>query len=108
MSRSLTVQHPTLKAAKRRAFVHQKLRRMICRDDGFQACRPPINPKPPFFALVRGCSQLSQPDDGASEMNERQEGLGEFVVARGDASELLDATEETLDQIAALAEMPIE
>ena len=41
-------------------------------------------------------------------MNERQEGLGEFVVARGDASELLDATEETLDQIAALAEMPIE
>ena len=41
-------------------------------------------------------------------MNERQEGFGEFVVARGDASELLDAAEETLDQVAALVEMPVE
>jgi hypothetical protein len=41
-------------------------------------------------------------------MNERQEGLGEFVVARGDASELLDAAEEALDQIAVLVDMPIE
>ncbi len=41
-------------------------------------------------------------------MNERQERLGELVIARGDAPELLDATEETLDQIAALVEMPIE
>ena len=49
--------------------------------------------------IARGCSQSSQPDDSACEMNERQEGRGEFVVARGNASELLDATEETLDQI---------
>ena len=41
-------------------------------------------------------------------MNERQEGLGEFVVTCGDAPELLDATEETLDQIAVLVEVPIE
>lgn len=41
-------------------------------------------------------------------MDERQEGLGEFVVARGDASELLDAVEETVDQIAVLVDMPIE
>ena len=41
-------------------------------------------------------------------MNERQEGYSEFVVARGDASELLDAAEETLDQIATLVDMPIE
>ena len=41
-------------------------------------------------------------------MNERQERLGEFVVARGDASELLDTTEETLDQISAFVDMPVE
>ena len=35
-------------------------------------------------------------------MDERQEGFCEFVVARGDTSELLDAAEEALDQIAAL------
>ena len=41
-------------------------------------------------------------------MNEHQERLGEFVVAGGDASELLDAVEETLDQIAAFVDMPVE
>ena len=41
-------------------------------------------------------------------MNERQERLGEFVVASGDAPELLDATEEALDQIAAFVEVPVE
>lgn len=41
-------------------------------------------------------------------MDERQEGVGELVVTRGDASELLDASEETLDQIAALVDMPVE
>ena len=41
-------------------------------------------------------------------MNERQEGFGEFVVTSGDASELLDTSEETFDQIAALVEVPIE
>ena len=56
----------------------------------------------------RVCSQLSQPDESASEMNERQEGLGELVVTRGDASELLDAVEETLDQIATFVDVPIE
>src|SRR5574337_382977 len=57
---------------------------------------------------TRARSQSSQPDESASEMNERQEGRGEFVVSRGDASELLDAVEETLDQIAILVEVPIE
>ncbi|MBA3033542.1 MAG: cation:proton antiporter, partial [Gammaproteobacteria bacterium] len=46
----------------------------------------------------RVCSQSSQPDESTSQMNERQERLGELVVAGGDASELFDATEETLDQ----------
>lgn len=41
-------------------------------------------------------------------MNERQERLGEFVVARGDASELLDSAEETFDQVAVLVDMAIE
>ena len=41
-------------------------------------------------------------------MNERQKGLGEFVVTCSDSPELLDASEETLDQIAALVEVPIE
>ena len=41
-------------------------------------------------------------------MNERQGRLGKFVVTCGDASELLDATEETLDQVASLVNVPIE
>lgn len=41
-------------------------------------------------------------------MNKRQNRDSELAVARGNASELLDATEETLDQIAALVEMPDE
>jgi hypothetical protein len=31
-------------------------------------------------------------------MNERQEGLGKFVVARGDTSEVLDTRKEMFDQ----------
>ena len=57
---------------------------------------------------IRVCSQSSQPDESTCDMDERQKRRGEFVVARGDASELLDATEETLDQIAIFVEMPIE
>ena len=41
-------------------------------------------------------------------MNERQEGNGELVVSRGDASEVLDAVEKAFDQIAALVEMLVE
>lgn len=41
-------------------------------------------------------------------MNERQERLGEFVVARGDASEMLESSEEALDQIASAVEMVVE
>lgn len=41
-------------------------------------------------------------------MNERQERLGEFVVSCGDASEMLESREETLDQIAIAVEMTIE
>jgi hypothetical protein len=41
-------------------------------------------------------------------MNERQERFGEFVVTRGDASEMLDPCKEALDQIASTVEMVIE
>lgn len=41
-------------------------------------------------------------------MNERQKRFGEFVVSRGDASELLETSEEAFDQIAIAIEMPIE
>ena len=40
-------------------------------------------------------------------MNKRKKGLCEFVVACGDTAELLDATEETLDQVAAFVDMPV-
>ena len=41
-------------------------------------------------------------------MNERQESVSNFIVARSDASELLDAAEEALDQIVALVDMRVE
>lgn len=41
-------------------------------------------------------------------MDERQKGQGQFVVARGDTPEMLDASEEALDQIAVSVEMAIE
>jgi hypothetical protein len=41
-------------------------------------------------------------------MNERQKGRCEFVVARGDTPEVLDASEEAFDQIAVSVEMAIE
>ena len=41
-------------------------------------------------------------------MYKRKERLGEFVVARCNAPELLDATEESLDQISLLVDMTIE
>ena len=58
--------------------------------------------------LARVCSQSSQPNETTREMNKRQERLGEFVVARGDASEMLEPCKEALDQIASAIEMPIE
>ena len=41
-------------------------------------------------------------------MDKRQERLGEFVVARGDASELLDPAEKTFDEVAIFVDMVIE
>jgi hypothetical protein len=41
-------------------------------------------------------------------VNERQESLGKLVVARGDASEMLDAVEESFDPIAALIDVTVE
>lgn len=41
-------------------------------------------------------------------MNEGQKGLSELVVSRGDASELLDTAEETLDEISVFVEMAVE
>ncbi len=46
--------------------------------------RPPLSLRAVWNP--RGCSQLSQPDEGACKMNEGEERLGEFVVACGDAS----------------------
>ena len=60
------------------------------------------------FLVIRVCSQLSEPDEGTGEMNERHERLSELVVSRGDASELLDSVEETLDEIPVFVEMPVE
>jgi len=39
-------------------------------------------------------------DGGAGEVNAGEEGVGEFVVAGGDGSEMLEHVEETLDEIA--------
>lgn len=47
-----------------------------------------------------GATRSSHPNESTREMNERQEGLGKLVVARRDASEMLDAVEEPLHQIA--------
>jgi hypothetical protein len=58
--------------------------------------------------MLRGCSQLSQPDENACKMDEREERLGEFVVARGDASEMFETSEEAFDQIACPVEIAIE
>lgn len=41
-------------------------------------------------------------------MNERHKRLGEFVVSRGDASEMHETGEEAFDQIAIAVEMAIE
>lgn len=41
-------------------------------------------------------------------MNERQKRLGEFVVSRGDAPEMLETGEEAFDQISIAIEMPVE
>lgn len=41
-------------------------------------------------------------------MNKRQKRGAEFIVARGDASELLNAAEETFDQMAVAIKMTIE
>ncbi len=41
-------------------------------------------------------------------MNEREKGLGQFVVARGYSPEVFDASEKTFDQISVLAKMAIE
>ena len=41
-------------------------------------------------------------------MDKRQERFGEFVVARGDASELLDPAEKTFDEVAIFVDMVIE
>lgn len=56
----------------------------------------------------RGCSQSSQPDESTGQMNEGQERLGQFVIARGDTPEVFDASEEAFDQIAVPIEMTIE
>ena len=40
-----------------------------------------------------------KPDISTSEMQEGIESIGEFVVSRGEATELFETTEESLDEI---------
>jgi hypothetical protein len=56
----------------------------------------------------RGCSQSSEPDESAREMDKRQKRRGEFVVSGGDASEMLQTCKEALDQIASAIERAVE
>jgi len=49
------------------------------------------DPAPDKIARGGVCPQCREPDDSASELNERQEGLGKLVVAHGYASEWPDA-----------------
>jgi len=60
------------------------------------------------MGITRGCSQSSEPNKSTRQMNKRQKGLGEFVVSRGNTSELLETSKETLDQIALAVKMGIE
>jgi len=41
-------------------------------------------------------------------MQEGVESIGEFVVSRGDATKLLEAIEESLDEISRLVAMPVD
>jgi hypothetical protein len=54
----------------------------------------------PIQAFIRVQTQLDPPDDGGSNNDGRQEVPGELVVACGDAAEVLQAAEHTLDEIA--------
>lgn len=41
-------------------------------------------------------------------MQERIESIGEFVVSRGEAAELLETVEESLDEVSCLVSMPVD
>ncbi len=62
----------------------------------------------PVPVRTRACSQLSQPDEGTRQMDERLKGRCQFVVACGDTPEALEASEEAFDQVAVSVEMAIE
>ncbi len=49
-----------------------------------------------------------EPDDSGGEVHAAKKGASTFVVSGSDASDLLDATEETLGQIAAFVDVLIE
>ena len=92
-----------------KAWEHQNSRQSrysssvaICLSHGSLRARVPIH------EVTRACSHSSQPNESAREMNKRQEGGGKLVVAGGDSSEVLEACEETFDQVAIPVDMPIE
>ena len=55
----------------------------------------------------RSCGQLSEPDHHAGDADHGHEGLGGFVVARGDAAEVFDLVDEAFDQMTLLVELGI-
>ena len=60
-----------------------------------------------YGSVTRFCGQLPEPDHHAGDAYHGQEGLGGFVVARGDAAEVFDFVDEAFDQMAFLVELGI-
>ncbi len=56
---------------------------------------------------LRACGQLAQPDHHAGDADHGHEGLGGFVVTRGDATEVFDLVDKAFDQMALLVEVGI-
>jgi len=56
---------------------------------------------------TRACGQLSEPDHHAGDADHGHEGLGGFVVTRGDATEVFDLVDKAFDEMALLVEVGI-
>ena len=58
-------------------------------------------------AAIRACGQLSEPDHHAGDADHGHEGLGGFVVTRGDATEVFDLVDKAFDQMTLLVQVGI-
>ena len=56
---------------------------------------------------TRPCGQLSEPDHHAGDADHGHEGLGGFVVTRGDATEVFDLVDKAFDEVALLVQVGI-